>query len=69
LLQRMGITPTKVALIILGFVVFSATFYIMGYPLHKLDNLEKWTLPISYSIFFVLGSIIFKIEKDKEVIN
>jgi len=67
LLQRMGITPIKVALIILGFVIFTATFYVMGYPLHKLENLEKWTLPISYSIFFILGSIIFKIEKDIEV--
>jgi len=63
----MGVTPIKVASIILGFVIFTATFYVMGHPLHKLENLEKWTLPISYSIFFILGSIIFKIEKDIEV--
>ena len=61
-------TTIKIALIILGFILFITTFSVMGYPLHKLENLEKWTLPFSYSITFLLGSIIFKIGNNTELI-
>lgn len=60
-------TAIKIALIILGFILFITTFSVIGYPLHKLENLEKWTLPISYSIPFLLGSIIFKIGNNTEL--
>ena len=54
----------KFTLIILGFVLFTATLYMMGLRLHKIDELESASMPISYSFFFILGSILFKVEKN-----
>jgi len=51
----------KAILIILGFILFVLTFAFMGYPLHKLGEVENWTVPGSYSFVFLVASLMCKI--------
>jgi hypothetical protein len=62
LLNR-NLSPSKIkfTLIVLGFVMFIMCLAIMGLPFHEP---ETWILPICYSVFFLAGSLFYKIRRN-----
>lgn len=66
--SQVNVLAIKGILIVLGFTLFALTLDLIGIPVDPTRDIEDMMIHLSYSFFFLLGSILFKIEKKTETI-
>ena len=65
---QVNVLAIKGILIALGITLFAITLDVNGIPVDPIRDIEDMIIHLSYSFFFLLGSILFKIETKTEAI-